>query len=65
LAERRHEARTIFGPLSAIIVGRGLIDEQQQSWKEPECRAITVIITTITTIIITTINRRLRRIRVA
>jgi hypothetical protein len=62
LAERRHEARTIFGPLSAIIVGRGLIDEQQQSWKEPECRAITVIITTI---IITTINRRLRRIRVA
>jgi hypothetical protein len=62
LAERRHEARTIFGPLSAIIVGRVLIDEQQQSWKEPECRAITVIITTI---IITTINRRLRRIRVA
>jgi hypothetical protein len=62
-AERRHEARTIFGPLSAIIVGRVLIDEQQQSWKEPECRAITVIITTI--IIITTINRRLCRIRVA
>jgi hypothetical protein len=62
LAERRHEARTIFGPLSAIIVGRVLIDEQQQSWKEPECRAITVIITTIN---ITTINRRLRRIRVA
>jgi hypothetical protein len=62
LAERRHEARTIFGPLSAIIVGRVLIDEQQQSWKEPECRAITVIIIII---IITTINRRLRRIRVA
>jgi len=63
LAERRHEARTIFGPRSAIIVGRVLIDEQQQSWKEPECRAITVII--IITTIITTINRRLCRIQVA
>jgi hypothetical protein len=66
-AERRHEIRTIVGPLSTRVIvdhrRSHLVDARlDPSRKEPPCRDITVIImTTIMVTITTTISRRPRR----